>query len=188
MRKHAVHQTKRVHRGRRQRGVALIMAMAFLVVLTLLGVAMLSSSSLELKMSSNALAKTVSFNAAEDVRLIAEDKVTDIVNRIEQNNRTFIQAAQDEGMTKGYYDLSAGGTGPGVDLFQFWDNSANYMQVGASGNGYAVEYLGVHALFLNRTTAPAGGNEARMHVFRLTISGVGSDGARTTLQSMLMKN
>lgn len=159
-----------------------------LVVLTLLGVAMLSSSSLELKMSSNSLAKTVAFNAAEDVRLIAEDKVTDIVNRIEQNNRTFTQAAQNVGMAKGYYDLSAGGTGPGVDLFQFWDDPANYMQVGAGVNGYAVEYLGVHALFLNRTTAPAGGNEARMHVFRLTISGVGNDGARTTLQSMLMKN
>lgn len=188
MRRFRINQAQPTCRYRQQRGVALIMAMAFLVVLTLLGVAMLSSSSLELKMSSNSLAKTAAFNAAEDVRLIAEDKVTAIVNRIEQNNRTFIQAAQDVGLTKGYYDLSGGASGPGVDLFQFWDDSANYTQAGASGNGYAVEYLGVYTLFLDRTTAPVGGNEARMHVFRLTISGMGNDGARTTLQSVLMKN
>lgn len=168
-----------------QRGAVLILGMVVLIILTLLGVSTMSSSGFELRMSGNSLEKTVSFENAEDVRVVAEETVNAMVNRIE-SGYTPAQAATYVGLTKGFYNRTVG-SNPTVDAVEFWDDTDNYMQVGAAGAGYAVEYLGVQAVFLNRSAAITGTTSTLMHVFRLTTIGQGADGARTALQAVYMR-
>jgi Tfp pilus assembly protein PilX len=156
-----------------------------LVVLTILGAAGMNSSSLELKMSGNSLGKTTSFQGAEDVRVLAENTVNTLVQRIEVNGDTPAQAAANAGLNKGFYDLTTAAA-PAVDTIAFWGNTNNYKPVGTTG-GYVVEYFGVQAVFANRLTAPVSGDETLVHVFRLTAVGDASDGARTALQAMYMR-
>lgn len=171
----------------RQRGAVLIIGLVVLIILTVLGVSTMSSSGLELRMSGNALEKTVSFENAEDVRLTAENMADSIVERMESTNNNARQAAVHVGLNKGFYDRTVG-SNPTVDTVEFWDDTGNYMQVGSAGSGYALEYLGVHALYLDRQNATAGTNDTLMHVFRITTIGQGADGARTALQAVYMRH
>lgn len=174
-------------RSHRQRGAVLIVALVVLIILTLLGVSTMSSSGLELRMSGNFLEKAVSFENAEDVRVVAENMVHTIVSRMEGNTTEHArQAAVAVGLNKGFYDRTVG-SNPTVEAVEFWEDTNNYMQVGSAGAGYALEYLGVHAVYLNRTDAIAGTNDALMHVFRITTIGQGADGARTALQAVYMR-
>lgn len=170
-----------------QRGAALIVGLVVLLIVTLLGVSTMSSSGLELRMSGNALEKTVSFENAEDVRMIAESMANSVVERMENSSDNARQAAAQVGLNKGFYDRTVG-SNPSVDAVEFWNDTGNYMQVGGAGSGYALEYLGVHALYLNRQSASAGINDTLMHVFRITTIGQGADGARTALQAVYMRH
>lgn len=172
---------------RHSRGMALVFSLVILTVLTILGAAVMSGSGLELRMSSNALDKTVSFNDAEDLRGQAEAAVNAIVDYMEANNVTYAAARNALGYGNGFYDNSAGGEVT-TDVAAFWDTPANYRAVGASGAGYVVQYLGVYALYMDRTTAPAGNGEQLMHVFRLTVLGRGATGAMTAVQAVYMRN
>ena len=96
----------------RQRGVALVVALIFLLLLTLVGVANMGNSMLEERMAGNLQAQTQAFQAAETgvVRIIAgedfgtSDSCTDPGNFISQGNvgtgasvkacRNFLQALQ----------------------------------------------------------------------------------------------
>jgi len=176
----------RCRRGNLQRGAVLILALVVLIILTLLGVSTMSSSGLELRMSGNSLEKTVSFENAEDVRLVAENMVDSIVSRMEGTTENAREAAVAVGFNKGFYDRTVG-SNPTVEAVEFWEETNNYMQVGSTGSGYALEYLGVHAVYLNRTDAMAGTNDALMHVFRITTIGQGADGAHTALQAVYMR-
>ncbi len=173
--------------ARRSRGMALVLSMVVLIVLTILGAAVMSGSGFELRMSSNALDKNISFNDAEDLRGQAETAVNAIVDRMETNNVTFSAAASALGYGNGFYDNSGGGTVT-TDVASFWDTPTNYRAVGAGGAGYVVEYIGVYAVYLDRTTAPAGNDEQLMHVFRLTVMGRGATGALTAVQAVYMRN
>lgn len=171
----------------RSRGMALLFSLVILIVLTVLGAAVMSGSGLELRMSSNALDKSFSFNNAEDVRGSAENAVDSIVEQMEDNNRTFTQAVTFLGLGNGFYDLSNGGT-VSTNVIEFWQDATKYKAVGANGAGYAVEYLGVYPVYLNRLTAAAGGSEELMHFFRMTVVGRGSSGALTAVQAVYMRN
>lgn len=60
------------YRPQRQQGMALVMALVFLLLLTMLGVTALSTSSLEEKMAGNSKDRGVAFQAAESALLHAE--------------------------------------------------------------------------------------------------------------------
>ncbi len=57
----------------RQRGVALVMALVFLLLLTILGVAALNTTSLEEKMANNVKDRNLAFQAAESALIVAEN-------------------------------------------------------------------------------------------------------------------
>ncbi len=57
----------------RQRGVALVMALVFLLLLTLIGVAALNTTSLEEKMAGNVKDRNLAFQAAESGLILAEN-------------------------------------------------------------------------------------------------------------------
>lgn len=56
----------------RQRGVALVLALVFLLLLTLLGITALNTSSLEEKMANNVKDRNLAFQAAEAAMTLAE--------------------------------------------------------------------------------------------------------------------
>ncbi len=60
------------HSQNRQRGVALVAAMVFLLLLTIIGVTAMTTTSLEEKMAGNTQDKNVAFQAAESALRVAE--------------------------------------------------------------------------------------------------------------------
>ena len=64
-----------------QQGVALVMAMVFLLILTLIGVTAMGTASLEEKMAGNQTDKTRSFQAAESALITAENWINGLINK-----------------------------------------------------------------------------------------------------------
>lgn len=64
-----------------QQGVALIMAMVFLLLLTLIGVTAMNTTSLEEKMAGNMTDKTRSFQAAESALITAENWIKGLISK-----------------------------------------------------------------------------------------------------------
>ncbi len=159
----------------RQRGATLIVGLLFLLVLTLLGAAAMRTSHLELKMSGNVMQKTVSFQESEDAREIAEASIRAIVDNI--NSGGSFPASQ-----AGMYDVAGGEQRPDVTDPDFWADSDNYIEVN-SYNRYVVEYLGRKTVTLDdRSTT------RDMHVFRISVLGIGTDGISQTLaQTVFME-
>ncbi len=59
------------HGNAAQQGVALVLALVFLLLLTLIGITALGTSSLEEKMANNVKDKNLAFQAAESATLMA---------------------------------------------------------------------------------------------------------------------
>jgi type IV pilus assembly protein PilX len=64
-----------------QRGVALVMALVFLLLLTMLGVSALSTTSLEEKMAGNTKERNTAFQAAESALIVAEAWIIAQINK-----------------------------------------------------------------------------------------------------------
>lgn len=70
-----------------QRGVALIMALVFLLLLTILGIGALNTTSLEEKMANNVKDRNLAFQAAESALIVAENWIyTQIGKPVFPNN------------------------------------------------------------------------------------------------------
>lgn len=65
----------------RQQGVALIMALVFLVILTIMGLAAMGTTSLEEKMAGNAKDRNLAFQAAETGLLAGENWINAQINK-----------------------------------------------------------------------------------------------------------
>ena len=71
----------------RQRGVALVMSLVFLLLLTILGIAALNTTSLEEKMAGNVKDRNLAFQSAESALIVAENWVyTQIGKPVFPNN------------------------------------------------------------------------------------------------------
>jgi type IV pilus assembly protein PilX len=75
--------TKQIHSftAAPQKGVALIMALIFLLLLTMLGMSALSTTSLEEKMAANTKERNTAFQAAESALMVAEAWVIAQINK-----------------------------------------------------------------------------------------------------------
>jgi hypothetical protein len=130
---------------RRQRGMALVVALVFLLVLTILGVTAVNSSIMQGLMSASYQQQAVTLADAENRLLEAEADIDDIVfNGV---------AARDY-----YIDLSLAPLNafPATDLAQVWPND------------FVVEYMGPF-LVPGESAAEGGGLEDReLHIFRVS--------------------
>lgn len=163
---------------RPQRGITLILALLFLWILSIIGLVAMNGSGLELKMSANALQKTVSFQESEDARELAEEATETVVSTMKAGGAFPTSIA-------GYYDVTGGKARPNIADSDFWSdaNASNYVSVNAN-NKYVIEYLGRKTVVLDdRTTSEL------VYVFRLSMLGVGLDGVSHTLaQTVHMAN
>lgn len=175
----------------REAGGLLIFGMVLLVVLTVIGLAAGSTSSLQLKMSNNALEKNASFQYAEDALAVAEKQAIALADNIRWNAGTF-----DCSIT-GYYapipttetDRVNCTTGlPALDPKTFdWNNA---VVVSGTNARYVIEYLGTYNDLAMRTDefrGQAGQKRKTAYIFRLTARGAANNESFTYLQEMYMR-
>jgi len=156
----------------RQRGLALIMSLVILLVLTLLGVAAMNTSNLQLLMTGNSQYQTTALNTAEGVIRDAENFVASYVN-----GTATLPAS-------GYYDLP-GGASP-IELNGFDWSSANVVTSGSSQ--YIIEYTGdtnldSASIAWRQSNGIAG---STVSVFRITARSPASRGAMRYVQSIFV--
>lgn len=142
-----------------QRGVALVVALVFLLVLTILGVAGVNSSIMQGLMSSSYQQQAVTLADAENLLLAAEADVDDLViNGV---------------AGRGYYinlDLTPTAVFPAADLNQAWPND------------FVVEYMGPFTV-PGESVAEGGGLEDReLHIFRVSSRRERTDAERGGLR------
>jgi len=159
----------------RQQGIALVVALILLVVMTLLGLGAMRSVTLEEKMAANTFDRSVSFQAAEAVLREAESKLT---------GPTPPMPAAGSACVAGIC-----GAPPASDPPRWLDNSFAGWQAGAavvSGSvtvtpQYFIEYLG--NTFYCRPADPS--SAATCKRYRVTArSNAGTDRAAVMLQSI----
>ncbi len=173
---------------KRQQGVALIMALAFLMILTIIGVTALSTTSLQEKMAGNVQDKHAAFQAAESALREAESVVEAWTSK-----PTF-------GNANGLYTPQPAGTKPWWHTVD-WKDVPNTV-LGYSGTmaevnkmpAYIIEDLGSLAGSTAGTGslvagfAPPAATSGGASMYRITARGVGrSDSAVAMVQSVYRK-
>jgi type IV pilus assembly protein PilX len=182
--------------GKRQQGVALIMAMVFLMILTIIGVTVMSTTSLQEKMAGNVQDKNVAFQAAETALTVAENAI----NASPPATGAF-------GTTPGYLQPAAAGATPvwnDGSLVDWTDTSkcnsaggtlcVSTMDPGlvAEQPRYIVENLQTIATSSGNSLvqgfAPPPTNSGRITMYRITAYGVGrTTNAVAMVQSVYRK-
>lgn len=156
-----------------QHGIALIMSLVILLVLTLLGVTSMNTSNLQSLMTSNSQYQTVALNSAEEVMITAQNIVTAHI------------ASGSTTQPTGYYYIGANAENE-IDLSSFnWDG-ANVGTVGSSK--YIVEYTGdttinAASLAWRQSQGIAGDT---VSVFRITARAPASRGAMRYVQTVFV--
>jgi len=149
-----------------QRGLALIMSLVILLVLTLLGVTSMNTSNLQTLMTSNSQYQTTALNTAEDVTRTAEAAV---------------EAHVAGGAQPAGYSVMVGS---GKDFSSYaWPN-AEVASVGSSK--YVIEYAGETALNSSSLAwrQSQGISGSNVSVFRITTRTAATRGAVRYLQSI----
>ncbi len=159
-----------------QRGAALIMSLVILMVLTILGIASMNTSNLQLLMTGNAQYQTVALSQAELTIRVAEELLDDII------------AGTETIPANGYYNVTPGNS-DAINLGSFtWDATTS---VEAAGNSnYIIEYTG------NKTLPPEslawrqlqGIAGDSVYVFRITARSPAGRGAMRYVQSIYVTN
>lgn len=167
----------------KQTGATLIVGLVLLLVVTLLGVSVMNSSTLELKISNNSAQKAYSFEEAESARDAAKKTADAIAASLNATPTVFPTPGA------GVYNVGGPGTtvtSPAVETEGFWTASpAKYATSGSSAK-YVVEYLGKELMELdgNRNT----GTTTELHVFRLTMRGLSAAKGDTAIQAVYVTN
>lgn len=132
-------------RSNHQRGIALVVALVFLLVLTILGVTAVNSSMMQGLMSSSYQQQAVTLADAENRLLEAEFDIDDIVANGVDARDYYINLS-----------LTPGAVFPATNLNQAWPND------------FVVEYMGPF-LVPGESAAEGGGLEDReLHIFRVS--------------------
>lgn len=173
----------RNHRSHRvtQKGVALVMSMVFLLILTLIGVTAMSTSALEERMAGNLVDKNYALQAAESALLAGEQW---IINQGAMP--TFSPPQPNDGLflpSTGVDPVWAESTG-------VWASAdvINYVGLGKVKTQpmFIIEYMGKASTSKGKTTGAGYGaaSNPEIDIFRITSRGTGgTNDAVTMVQS-----
>jgi len=159
--------------AKKQRGLALIMSLVILLVLTLLGVTSMNTSNLQTLMTNNSQYQTSALHSAEEVVIAAEA----VVNAHIASGTTT--------QPTGYYYIGVNAENE-IDLSSFnWDGT-NVASVGSAK--YIVEYTGdttinAASLAWRQSQGIAGDT---ISVFRITARAPASRGAMRYVQTVFV--
>lgn len=158
----------------RQHGAALVVSLVVLVLVTLIGVASMQTSNMEVVMATNSQARTTALADAENALVDGE---TDITTNY-PGTPLFDWSAD---TSDGLYTIGdlAGATLTVVD----WSTVAG-TETAPSGGQYTTEYLGPFTTAGASLTMGAGGAVDKRYVYRITGRGVFGDGGTRFVQSV----
>lgn len=167
----------------RSAGVALIMALIFLIILTGISVFIAKRANLQLRMTSNSIGKAQTFEQAEAARIAAEAAAMSLSDGISKGTKFNCD-------TTGYYAATGvtGTTGTCKALVVdnlVWSSADS---VSARGGRYAIEYLGKLNIVFDedRLTLPI--KQTPVHVFHIVAQGTEADtGARSLLETVYLR-
>ncbi|MEE9598402.1 MAG: PilX N-terminal domain-containing pilus assembly protein [Acidiferrobacterales bacterium] len=164
----------------RQQGVALVMSMAFLLILTLIGVTAMNTSSLEERMTGNMVDKNYSLQAAESALLAGELMVKGLagVPPLDPPNPNDGFHLPSTTLTPRWYEA---GMWTGSDHISY----AGLSKV-ATQPKFIIEHMGQVSTgdAVTEGEGYSGGGSPDLEVFRITARGTGSsDNAMSMVQS-----
>ncbi|MFQ5939645.1 MAG: PilX N-terminal domain-containing pilus assembly protein [Alphaproteobacteria bacterium] len=136
----------------RQQGVALIMAMVFLMLLTILGVTAMTTTSLQEKMAGNVQDKHTAFQAAESALRVGESYV-------QTTATTALPTFTAAGTTAGHYLPAVGGTTPVWDIAD-WTNCGGSGGPVCLGGGNAIAGVKTQPAYVIESLGTAQGSAA----------------------------
>lgn len=179
-----------LHPRHRQQGVALIMAMVFLMILTIIGVTVMSTTSLQEKMAGNVQDKHSAFQAAESALRAAETVVEGWGNKPTDFGNN----------TAGHYLPQAGTTMPWWESVNWDPLAGEALAIAENIDGvdtqpsYIIEDLGVlpgtggGASSIVTGFAPPAAVAGDASMYRITARGVGrTNTAVAVVQSVYRK-
>ncbi len=159
----------------RQRGAVLVVSLVMLVLVTLIGVASMQTSNMEVVMATNTQARTTALADAENALVDGE---TDITTNF-PGAPLFDWTAD---TTDGLYTIGDL-TGSAITVIA-WDNVAGAYQTAPSCGQYTTEYLGPYTTSGASLTMGAGGAVDRRYLYRITGRGAFGDGGTRFVQSI----
>jgi len=170
----------------RQHGVALVIGLVFLLLMTLIGLHLSRSSTLELRMAGNAGAKAVSFEFAEDVRMEAEQGLEQLVNNV-----LAVGVYDCSVLGAGYYARAGQGTSCSAlgQTLLGWDATDSIVSTSYADRRYAIEYLGKDQVFEIGDDVETGTGGQRMrdvYVFRVVGYGKEPSGSSSTVETFFI--
>lgn len=157
---------------RAQRGVALVIALIFLLVLTMIGVSAMQTTTIQERMAGNVRDRNVAFQAAEAGLRDAE---------AELESATLAPVASDEPY---YYDEFAPSSPPWWQTFD-WDDDSAVGMVPVEGTHDVARYVveDIEAFKTSGVTV-TGQAVSEVYMYRITVKGTGlSPTAEVFLQS-----
>ncbi|MDH3671664.1 MAG: PilX N-terminal domain-containing pilus assembly protein [Gammaproteobacteria bacterium] len=165
----------------RQQGVALVMSMAFLLILTLIGITALNTSALEERMAGNMVDKNYALQAAESALLAGEALIPPLggVPPLEPPNPT--DGFHLPSTTAAPRWAESTGVWAGTDYISY----AGLTKV-ATQPKFIIEHMGQVSTGNDVTAGEGygGSGSPDMEVFRITARGTGSsDNAQSMVQS-----
>lgn len=163
----------------KMRGAVLTVALIFLIVLTLLGISIMSVSQQELKMAGQFMRQSRVQTLAEDCLKSAESAAAAQVDA-QLNHPGGILPR-----TPGFLDLTNGANAAAVGDAVWWEDNAHTLPCTADSR-YVIEYLGVQDIVLHDDrytdrTHP-------LHAFRITARGTAGTEVSVMLQTIYLRN
>lgn len=173
--------------GRYQQGATLIVALVILLVMSVVGVASMSSSNLQARMASNDRQQLMSMYAAESglraARLFIEKMDSDELYKFKQKAEGLYSATSDLVQALPSPSVSVELNFPDFDVGENWndDNSVEVVDVDDKLLGnvksarYFIEYLGVERLGLSVIDPNSDGVDLSPRFYRIVAIGWGQD-------------
>ena len=159
----------------RQRGAVLIVSLVMLILVTLIGVAVMQTSNMEVVMVSNAQSRMTAMSEAENALVDGEIEITTTY----PGTPIFDWSAD---ATDGLYTVGDF-AGSIVDVVD-WNDVAGAYQTGPSGAKYATEYLGPYTTAGASLTMGAGGAVDKRYLYRVSGRGAFGDGGTRFVESI----
>ena len=158
----------------RQCGAVLVVSLVMLLLVTLIGVASMQTSNMEVVMATNTQARTTALSDAENALVDGE---TDITTNYAGVPLFDWSADTSDGL------YTVGDLADSVVKVVNWD-SATGNQPAPSGGRYTTEYLGPYTTSGASLTMGAGGAVDKRYLYRVTGRGVFGDGGTRFVQSI----
>lgn len=170
----------------RQRGYILVLSLFFLLLITVIGLYLFRSSTLELRMAGNAAAKAISFENAETAHRRAENSINALADTISTGTAYDCNA-------QGFGFYATAGQGVNCTVLQQngidWDNTDSIEDANNSDSHYVLEYLGLDEVYEIGDDVEIGAGEANtfeVHVFRIVGRGDEPTGAVSTVGTIFL--